>query len=393
MPFPYHDDAWAPLVDLLRRSVEEGERVVAPDVFWPVLPVVHRYRSTWMHPSDDPDWLVVHKGQVEHLEPGVVRRALRERPVMFANAVFVVLGPERLRAEGLDGDPEGHVRALLDRLEEPAIAHAAPVADPHGEIDDTVLPDPGVIERFGRFDVLTMARAMDAFYEAGGYDYPTLRDKTYDRELDRHLRELAGPQQGRRIDLASGLGRVAQVLGAGGMVLSDISEVAVRRSRDAHPTAAGSLVMDACQTAVRSASVDEVILCDAFEHVHDARAALAEAARVLRPGGHLFVTANNRNSLNLRLTRALGHPEFVTNYQHITEIAFGDLVALLDDIGFDVVESRGLFLYPYWGVPGVDEHVRAVIDDDPEIVEVTRQLGDLVGAEHAFVSVVLARRR
>jgi hypothetical protein len=58
-----------------------------------------------------------------------------------------------------------------------------------------------------------------------------------------------------------------------------------------------------------------------------------------------------------------------------------------------VATSRGLFLFPYWGVPGVDEHVRQVIDDDPEIVEVSRELGELVGARHAFVSVVSAVRR
>jgi SAM-dependent methyltransferase len=151
--------------------------------------------------------------------------------------------------------------------------------------------------------------------------------------------------------------------------------------------------MDACRTAIRSGSIDDVVFSDAFEHVHDPAAAFAEAARVLRPDGRLFVTANNKNSLNLRLTRALGHPDFVTNYQHITELAYEDLVAMLDAAHFDVATSRGLFLVPSGGVPGVDEHVRRVIDDDPEIVEVSRELGELVGARHAFVSVVSAVRR
>jgi SAM-dependent methyltransferase len=387
MPFPHHDSAWSSVAEFVAGAVQSDEHVVASDLFWVILPVVHRYRDTWLHPEQDPDWLVVHKGEFARIEPGILRRALRDRPVMFANDVFVVFGPDG--AEGPSAGPETdvHVAALRQLMEE------GPTPQPD-DADPAVFPVEGVIERFDRFDVPTMGRAMDAFYEAGGYEYPTCRDRVYDAELDRLLSEMVGPSEGRRrLDLASGLGRVARVVGADGLVLTDISEVAVRRCRVEHPGAGGWLVMDACETSFRSGSFDAVVLCDAFEHVHDPRAAMHEARRLLGDGGIVFLTANNRNSLNQRITRALGHPEFVTNYQHITEIAYDDLVAMLDESGFDVRDSRGLFLYPYWGVPGVDEYVRDVIDEDPDIVEVSRELGELVGAAHAFVSVVSAEKR
>jgi SAM-dependent methyltransferase len=387
MPFPHHDPAWAAVAAHLEAEVRDGEHVVAPDVFWVLLPVLHRYRDTWDRPDVDPDWLIVHKGEVDRLEPGVLERAERDRPVRLANDVFVVLGPARLDDDEAVDPTSVHVAALRQLM---STRGAIPPTD---DEDDPVLPRVGVIERFDRFDLPTMKAAMDSFYESGGYDYPTQRDRVYDGELDRLLRELVGPGDGRRrLDLASGLGRTARVVGTDGLVLSDLSEVGLRACRRDHP-GVPAVAMDACRTAIRSGSIDDVVFSDAFEHVHDPAAAFAEAARVLRPDGRLFVTANNKNSLNLRLTRALGHPDFVTNYQHITELAYEDLVAMLDAAHFDVATSRGLFLFPYWGVPGVDEHVRHVIDDDPEIVEVSRELGELVGARHAFVSVVSAVRR
>ena len=114
---------------------------------------------------------------------------------------------------------------------------------------------------------------------------------------------------------------------------------------------------------------------------------------MLRPGGRLLTTAANRNSVNQVITRRLGYPEFVTNYQHIAEFGLDDLTEMLDDAGFDVVRTEGIFLFPYWGVPGVDQAVRHLTDDDPEVVELMRKLGRLVGAEHAYTSVVAAVRR
>ena len=52
-------------------------------------------------------------------------------------------------------------------------------------------------------------------------------------------------------------------------------------------------VSDIHQLAHRTASFDTVISCETIEHVREPRRAIAELARVLRPGGRLFLTTPN----------------------------------------------------------------------------------------------------
>jgi ubiquinone/menaquinone biosynthesis C-methylase UbiE len=79
------------------------------------------------------------------------------------------------------------------------------------------------------------------------------------------------------------------------LVAADFSGVAVRLARGV--VKARSRVAffegDAQAIGVASGSFDTVICCETLEHLHQPRAALAELARVLRPGGHLFLTTPN----------------------------------------------------------------------------------------------------
>lgn len=63
---------------------------------------------------------------------------------------------------------------------------------------------------------------------------------------------------------------------------------------------------------------------------------------------------------------------------------------MISEAGFGIKETGGVFLQPYWGVPGLDEHVRSLTDDDPQMVEMLRDLGERVGAEYAFCYVIAA---
>ena len=106
-----------------------------------------------------------------------------------------------------------------------------------------------------------------------------------------------------------------------------------------------------------------------------------------------MATVANRESVNQILMTKLGYPEFVTNYQHVREFSYRETLDLLDRHGFGLDRTAGIFLYPYWGVPGVDEVVRKITDEDPEFVELMRLLGERVGAEHAYCSVVLGHKK
>ena len=95
---------------------------------------------------------------------------------------------------------------------------------------------------------------------------------------------------GRALDAACGTGAVAQQLVARGhdVVGIDISAAMLSRARKAVPEArfvAGALT----GLPLPDGDVDHVVCSLALTHVSDLRPFFAEAARVMRPGGHLLV--------------------------------------------------------------------------------------------------------
>jgi hypothetical protein len=77
----------------------------------------------------------------------------------------------------------------------------------------------------------------------------------------------------------------------------------------------------------------------------------------------------------------------------VREFSYAKTLDLLKEDGFRLERSAGIFLYPYWGVPGVDHVVLEITDQDPEFVELIRRLGERIGAENAYCSVVLGRKK
>ena len=144
--------------------------------------------------------------------------------------------------------------------------------------------------------------------------------------------------------------------------------------------------MKAEALALPDAAFDIVTLIDGSEHVYDFEAALAEIARVLRPGGRFIVTAQNTNSLHLIVNRKLGYPDFVTNNHHFREFNVAEMTALVGAHGLAAGRSVGFVLYPYWEIPGIDEHARHITDEDGEFAELMRVLGERVGPEYAYTS-------
>lgn len=57
-------------------------------------------------------------------------------------------------------------------------------------------------------------------------------------------------------------------------------------------------------------------------------------------------------------------------------------------MGFVISKTSGVFCQPYWGIPVIDSQVRNLTDNDPQMIEMLRDLGNRIGAEYAFCFVI-----
>jgi SAM-dependent methyltransferase len=105
-------------------------------------------------------------------------------------------------------------------------------------------------------------------------------------------------KQGRVLDLGCAFGFATRRLARRGYetVGVDASPAYIARARRAHPQGT-YLLAEAEAVPLPDHSFDGVLFLDVLEHVHDERAALAEIARLLKPGGTLIVSVPHRGLL------------------------------------------------------------------------------------------------
>jgi 2-polyprenyl-3-methyl-5-hydroxy-6-metoxy-1,4-benzoquinol methylase len=147
------------------------------------------------------------------------------------------------------------------------------------------------------------------------------------------------------LDLGCGAGEFCAALAEAGAqpIGVDVAAEALRRAA-AHAGLLDLRLWEAGEPLpADDVSVDVVWAGEVIEHVVDVAPWLSEIRRVLRPGGTLLLTTPHHGPLTL-LALALSRRRFAAHFEprsdHVRFFSPSTLRALLDDLGFDVVELR-----------------------------------------------------
>jgi SAM-dependent methyltransferase len=393
MSFPWHHRPWREAAEFIGPRARTGDRILAPDQFWRVVSRVERYVPSNLVPeaAGTFDWVVLDLDDMPQIPRAFLESVAARMMPAFANAHFVIW-----TARGAD-EPDTELRDRLVEFWVRLAALGAEPSEPNRYALDAALLDAPELARFADLSDAELRTAMNEMFErTSGYRFPTRRDQGYLEDLDgHHVDFLERVGRGRVLEVCAGGMRFSEFPDGMHVVRSDFSEVGLRMAQcnDGPRPGMTYAVTDAQHLGFATSSFDAVVFRDAIEHVRDPASVLTEVARVLVAGGWLFVSYQNSNSLHLLLTEKLGYPKFHTSNQHFREFTLADVCGLLRATGFEVRETAGITLYPYWGVPGIDSaDTRALTDDDPELVEVMRELGRRAGAEYAHTGVVVAQR-
>ncbi len=119
----------------------------------------------------------------------------------------------------------------------------------------------------------------------------------------------------------------------------DLDEAAMRKMSEEAPDYRW-VVGDAADLPFGDGEFDAVFAGEIIEHLPDPREGLREWLRVLRPGGVLIMSTPNLR----RLMNVLNKSMDPVNPEHISEMTYRDIVAMLEEEGLEVVHREGIYL-------------------------------------------------
>jgi SAM-dependent methyltransferase len=123
------------------------------------------------------------------------------------------------------------------------------------------------------------------------------------------------------------------------IVAADVEHELLRSRKAVFPDVRW-VVGSALPLPVQDGSMDALFAGELIEHLPDPRPAVLGFHRALRPGGTLILTTPNR----LRLANVADGSERPYGPDHLSELSYDELRALLGEAGFEVLEATGLHL-------------------------------------------------
>jgi SAM-dependent methyltransferase len=189
-----------------------------------------------------------------------------------------------------------------------------------------------------RSDPVADTATLGELYRQSTFDYgPEVANlrRTYGRYLDR-LKAFGGGQ-GSLLEIGCGNGFFLEEARARGYVEVRGVEPGAQAVARAAPGIRERIVCDMMRPGLfADASFDVVCLFQVFDHLPDPAGVLAEAHRVLKPGGLALILNHNINALSARL---LGERSPIIDLEHTYLYSPATLTRLAGDHGFTTLET------------------------------------------------------